>query len=95
MYSETLQTYIQLRPLISTPFPQLLPIGHFQLNVHFHHKLLSANNLIILAIKIGHHIFPLLTSQRLLIHHAKSSWLGKLTVSIISLSLIYKLMYNH
>lgn len=61
-------------------------IGHFQLHVHFHHKLLSANNLIFLTIKIGHHTFPLLTFQLLLIHHAKSSWLGKLNVSIISLS---------
>lgn len=66
--------------------------GHFQLNAYFHRKLLPANNLIILTIKIGHYTFPRLTSRPLLIHHAKSTWLRKPNISIISLSLIYTFM---
>lgn len=91
MYSGTLQICIQLRPLLSTQFPQLSP-GHFQLNAYFHRKLLPANNLITLTIKIGHYTFPRLTSQPLLIHHAKSTWLRKPNISITSLSLIYTFM---
>lgn len=73
---------------------QLLVYWTFPIKCLLSQQTAFANNLIILAIKIGHHTFPLLSSQLLLIHHAKSSWLGKLNVSIIFLTLIYKLT-NH
>lgn len=69
-------------------------IRHFQLNAHFHHKLLSANNLIILTIKTDHHTFPLLNSQLLLIHQLSHPGLENLT-AVIFPSPLFIYSHNH